>query len=241
MKIDGYWYSTAKGKTVRWTNVNTTQKPPKSKSGYTKNLKDRGRRSTPSKQIRQRTDQPFSRYSKGTRCCSRFAWPLPHTPLALQILHPHCSFHMETTFTLRLSAHWLNRKCLHVEAEKKPSKKSKKCGAKGSVASLKESIQLGCASQDSSPRKSILREHGICGSNHAVKFSKGMWHQIKIWERKGPSRGIVQRCACAPHERSPCAPKFEERSHEETLHQERCARGVAWNVAKTFLQAQECG
>ena len=56
------------------------------------------------------------------------------------------------------------------------------------------------------------------------------WHQIKNRERKGPSRGIIQKCA--PHERSPCAPKFEERSHEETLHQERCARKAAWDFAK---------
>ena len=52
-----------------------------------------------------------------SRCGSRLAWPLPHTPLALQIFHPHCSFHMEMTIatihnTLRLSAHWLNRNYL---------------------------------------------------------------------------------------------------------------------------------
>ena len=41
---------------------------------------------------------------------------------------------------------------------------------------------------------------------------------------------------CAPHERSPCAPKLEERSHEETLHHERCARGVAWNLANNIYK-----
>ena len=44
------------------------------------------------------------------------------------------------------------------EAEEKPSKKSKKGAAKGSVALLKDSIQLGCVSQDSHPRKSVQRE-----------------------------------------------------------------------------------
>ena len=72
------------------------------------------------------------------------------------------------------------------------------------------------------------------GSKHAVKFSKGTWHQIKIRERKGPSRGIVQKCA--PHERSPCAPKFEERSQEETLHQEGCARRAAWDLTKNIYK-----
>ena len=46
----------------------------------------------------------------------------------------------------------------HVEAEGKVNKKSKKGGAKGSVAILKESFQVGCVSQDSDPRKSIPRE-----------------------------------------------------------------------------------
>ena len=67
----------------------------------------------------------------------------------------------------------------HVEAEEKPSKKSKKGGVIGSVALLKESRQLGCVSQDSYPRKSSLREEGKLGSKHAVKFSKGTWHQIQ--------------------------------------------------------------
>ena len=35
------------------------------------------------------------------------------------------------------------------------------------------------------------------GSKHAVNFSKGTWHQIEIRERKGPSRGIIPKCACA--------------------------------------------
>ena len=93
----------------------------------------------------------------------------------------------------------------HVEAEGKPHRRSKKGGAKGSVATLKESLQLGCVSQDSYPRKSILREPGRSGSKHADMFSKRTWHQIKIRERKGASRGIIQKCA--RHERSPCAPK----------------------------------
>ena len=91
-----------------------------------------------------------------------------------------------------------------------------------------------CVSQDSYPRKSILREQGKLGSKHTVKFSKGTCHQTKIRERKGPSRGIIQKCA--PHARSPCAPKFRERSHEETLHQERCARKAAWDLARNIYK-----
>ena len=94
----------------------------------------------------------------------------------------------------------------------RPNKRSKKCGAKGSVALLTESTQLGCVSQDSYPRKSILRERGRLGSKHAVKFSNGTWHQFQ---------------------------NSGERVHREELsksvllvnvvfvHQEECARRVA--------------
>ena len=82
--------------------------------------------------------------------------------------------------------------------------------------------------------KSILREPGIMGSKHAVNLSKGTWHQIKIRERKGPSRGIIQ--VCPLHERSPCSTKFEERSHGEILQQERCARRAAWDSAKNIYK-----
>ena len=104
----------------------------------------------------------------------------------------------------------------HNNAEETPSKKSKKGSAKGSVALLKKSPNCGCASQDSYPKKSILQKVRKKGSNasagHTVKFSGGTWHQIKIRERKGPPRGTIQKCE--PHERNPCAPRFEERSHE---------------------------
>ena len=92
---------------------------------------------------------------------------------------------------------------------------------------------MGCVSQDYSyPRKAILRKQGKLGSKCAVKFSKDIWHQRQTRERKAPSRGIIQMCA--PHKRSPCAPKFGERSHEETLPQERCPRRVAWDLAENI-------
>ena len=42
---------------------------------------------------------------------------------------------------------------------------------------------MGCVSQDSYPRKSIPCEPGKLESKHAVKFSIGALHQIKIRER----------------------------------------------------------
>ena len=98
----------------------------------------------------------------------------------------------------------------------------------------RSTTQLGCVSQDSYPRKSFLREPGMLGSKHTVKFSKGTWHQIKIRERKGPSRGVVQKFAL--HGRSLCPSIFGERSHEETLIRERCVA-----LGEKPLQAQEFG
>ena len=41
-----------------------------------------------------------------------------------------------------------------------------------------------------------------------------------------------------PHQRSPYVMKFEDRSHEETERQERCARSKAWNSCQKHFQAQ---
>ena len=89
---------------------------------------------------------------------------------------------------------------------------------------------MGCVSQDSHPSKSVPRKEGQLGSNHTVQFSKGTWHNKKNRERKGPSPGVIQKCE--PHERNLCTPRSEDRTQDESLHQERCARRVAWDSAK---------
>ena len=89
---------------------------------------------------------------------------------------------------------------------------------------------MGCVSQDSYPRKSILREPGKLGTKRVVKFSEGTWHQIKIRERRVHrevlSKSVSFMSVVLTRQ------KFGERSHEETLHQERCARKAAWDLAK---------
>ena len=88
--------------------------------------------------------------------------------------------------SVNLDAH-MAMKCRfrHVEADGQPCKKSKRSDLKGSVALFKGSIQLGCVSQDSHPRKSIQRKEGKLGSNHTVNFSKGTWHHFKNSGKKG--------------------------------------------------------
>ena len=69
---------------------------------------------------------------------------------------------------------WHSPVCLNYKSEKaKPNKKSKKGGAKGSVAILKGSKQLGCVPQDSYPTKSILRlqRHLAPSQNSGKKMS----------------------------------------------------------------------
>ena len=79
---------------------------------------------------------------------------------------------------------------------KSPSKKSKKGGAKGSVAILKGSAQLGCVSQDSHPRKSFPLEPVRLGSKHAVKFLQEHLAPIKNSGTKGSiARNYPKVCA----------------------------------------------
>ena len=82
--------------------------------------------------------------------------------------------------------------------------------------------------------KSILRKAGQTRLNasagHTIKFSGRTWYENQIRERKGTSRGVVQKGE--PHERNPCAPKFEERTLQETSRQEECARKAAWDLAR---------
>ena len=69
-----------------------------------------------------------------------------------------------------------------------------------------------------------------------VKFTKAIARHTKIRDQN-PSLGYI--CPGEPHERSPNAPKFEDRSQEETEWQERGAREAAWKLAKSVLNLKE--
>ena len=69
-----------------------------------------------------------------------------------------------------------------------------------------------------------------------MKFTKAIARHTKIRDQN-PSLGII--CPGEPHERSPNAPKFEDRSLEETEWQERCAREAAWKLAKSVFNLKE--
>ena len=69
----------------------------------------------------------------------------------------------------------------HDETDEKPTKKSKKGGAKGSVVEGVFTVGVVCLMILIRKRPSLWKE-GKLRSNHAVRFSKGTWHQIKIME-----------------------------------------------------------
>ena len=63
-----------------------------------------------------------------------------------------------------------------------------------------------------------------------VKFTKAVVRHGDIRDQKA-SLGMI--CPGDPHQRSPNAPKFEDRSQEETEWQEQGAREAAWKLAKS--------
>ena len=62
-----------------------------------------------------------------------------------------------------------------------------------------------------------------------VKFKKAIALHTKIRDQD-PSLGDI--CPGEPRQRSPNAPKFEDRSQEETEWQVQGAREAAWKLAK---------
>ena len=98
--------------------------------------------------------------------------------------------------------------------------------------------QLGCVFQDMEPSKSssILRKSSnIRKPIRCVRFPKAVLRHANIRDQN-PSLGMI--CPGDPHQRYPNAPKFEDRSQEETEWQERCAREAAWRLAKSILKVK---
>ena len=120
----------------------------------------------------------------------------------------------------------------------KPDKRSdKKLGQNSSKRQSSDARQLGCVFQDMTPPKSILRKGtDMPKPIQRVKFTKVIARHTKIRDQN-PSLGYI--CPGEPHERSPNASKFEDRSLEETEWQEQGAREAAWKLAKNVLKLKE--
>ena len=120
----------------------------------------------------------------------------------------------------------------------KPVKNSdEKLGQNSSKRRSSDARQLGCVFQDMTPPKSILRKStDMRKPIQRVKFTKAIARHTKIRDQN-PSLGYI--CPGEPHQRSPNAPKFEDRSQEETEWQEQGAREAAWKLAQSVLKLKE--
>ena len=99
--------------------------------------------------------------------------------------------------------------------------------------------QVVCVFQDMEPPKSssILRKSSdIRKPIRCVKFTKAVVRHADIRDQN-PSLELM--CPSEPHERNPNAPKFEDRSQEETEWQEQGARDAAWKLAKSVPKLKE--
>ena len=113
----------------------------------------------------------------------------------------------------------------------KPDKRSdKKLGRRFSQRRSSDARQLGCVFQNMTPPKSILRKcTDMRKPIQRVKFTKAIARHTKFRDQNS-SLGHI--CAGEPHERSPNAPKFEDRSQEE-------AEWQAWKLAKNVFKLKE--
>ena len=115
--------------------------------------------------------------------------------------------------------------------------RGQKLGRNSSKRQLSGARQLGCVFQDMTPPKSILRKStDMPKPIQRVKFNKAIARHTKIRDQN-PSLGYI--CPGEPHERSPDAPKFEDRSREESEWQELGAREAAWKLAKNVFKLKE--
>ena len=97
----------------------------------------------------------------------------------------------------------------HADGEEKPSKRSKRECTHGAVAILKlRKSQRLCISKTQIQRNERLGHVRLnTSAAHTIQFSGRTWYEIRIRDRKWPSRGVTHKGE--PHERNPCARKFE--------------------------------
>ena len=119
-------------------------------------------------------------------------------------------------------------------------KKPKKDFDQSAVAVLKDARHLGCVFQDTEPPESspsLRKSTKVFGSIRRVRLTTATQRHANIRENKGPSLGVTQ--VENPHQCSPYAPKFEDRSQEEIGRQERSACRDVWGLAKNTLKLKE--
>ena len=98
--------------------------------------------------------------------------------------------------------------------------------------------QLGCVFQDMTPPKSILRKStDMPKPIQRVKLTKAIARHIKNRDQN-PSLGYI--CPGEPHERSPNAPNFEDRSQKERVARATCPRSRKEQHSSHFRKIGAC-
>ena len=141
----------------------------------------------------------------------------------------------------------------HRQVDEQPSKRSKKNGDKSAVAMLKKHEQHDRTGRPVVSRCIRLIKYTTIGLRipgygaagvfidlrkssdirkpiRCVRFTKAVVRHADIRDQD-PSLGMI--CPGERHQRNPNAPKFEDRSQEETEWQEQGAREAAWKLAKS--------
>ena len=115
---------------------------------------------------------------------------------------------------------WQEREPVTDECHDRPGKhgkrSDKKLGQNSSKRQSSDARQLGCVFQDMEPPKSssILRKSSDMRKPiRRVKFTKAIARHTKIRDQ---NLSLGMTCAGEPHQRNPNAPKFEDRSQEES-------------------------
>ena len=107
----------------------------------------------------------------------------------------------------------------HRQVEDQPSKKKENgWWQKSAVVILKDALQLGCAFSGQRAAgifTDFTEEHKSLGINSSSSIHKSYAASCKHPKNKGPSLGKIQ--VKVPHQRSPCALKFEDRSQGRRL------------------------
>ena len=164
-------------------------------------------------------------------------WKVPARELLVNIdIRPSANsqkmkrvWRLETSVCFRITR-LMNNQIKSRKKEQHPKKKRKRwqecCGHCEKCITIGLHISQGSDSLVSQGRKPQKKPMQI------VRFTNSRLRHASVREKKGPSLGKIN--VRAPHKRSPHAMKFEDRSHEETERQQRCARSKAYKAPFNF-------
>ena len=212
--------------------------------------------------ISQSNTSPNSFMQQNEREASRTRSPRGKSPSGRMSRWP-CKDYLKGTCNNSFCERWHPPECLfyktksgcrfgekcsyaHRQVDEHPTKRSKKNGDKSAVAMLKkgdwqerELVADECHDRPGKPGK---RSDKKLGQNSSKRQSSDARQLGCVFQDMKPPKSNLRKstdtlgyiCPGEPHERSPNAPKFEDRSQEETEWQEQGAREAAWKLAKVY-------